>query len=1188
VYLKRLELYGFKSFANKVELSFEPGITGIVGPNGSGKSNISDAIKWVLGEQSVRVLRGSRMEDVIFAGSDSKRSLGFAEVSLILDNSDRTLPLDFSEVMITRRLYRSGESEYLLNKVSCRLKDISELLLNTGIGRDGYSVVEQGRIDSILSVKPEDRRSLFEEAAGIAKYKSKKIEACNKLKNTEDNLVRLQDILSEINRQIDSLEDEAKRAEKYLEVSEELKRLEMIYYGRRFFNLEKDFLGVQEEINKSNMVLAEYNRKVSELEKEIRTHRNIMEALDNTISDLDGKNYECIMEKERLEGEIERDKERIAFTKEQIARFDTEGKEVQTRLDGILAEQEERERTLQELTEKINALKSELEETEQGVDSVSATLSHIRLRIKDNKDYILDLLEDSSMKRNSIAAIDAELRAWDNQSIRINRKLDEIVYNQKDLMEKSSECLYREETYQSKLSTLGTDIRSCEEKIRGKQAELVSLQKNSDSWLREIASLESRLKVLTDMENHYDGYFKGVREVMTARKKHPELSGVCAVVAEIIDVQPGYEIAMEVALGNGTQNIVCRTDSDAQAAIDFLKSNQLGRATFLSLNMISPRHLKPNEKEVLKSEGVLGEAVDFVDYNEEYDNIVKYLLGRIVIARDLASAREAAKATGTGITIVTLDGDIITPGGAITGGSKNSKDTQLLSRRRMIDELKKTITEKQQALTACQKEKEHIGSILEKLDKDCAEWRKNENEIKLALTQCKEEMFQIESEHNRLEEEIKIYRVELSDIEQQRKDGNGKKNELQKELEVLAEKVSAIKEQIAEDEKTLQTLSMQEKEILDMITEKRIACAALEQELNDLQKTVETQFMSISEYKERIVSLKNQEKALLADLAKLEAAIVSKNFTIEQLITKQKRIVDELAQTKGKKTDLSRTIEDVQNTLSSVEKGISSIKDGIYSLEIKRAKTEMERDNLLERMETDHDIVRTELMTISEKYADQPVPSANKINELRKRVRAFGNVNVGAIEEFKTQKERQEFLTVQLNDLTSARESLFKVIEEIDGTIQRQFISTFKEIREGFQELFVRLFSGGKADLVLTDENDVLNTGIDIIAQPPGKKPQHLSLLSNGERALTAIALLLAIMHINPGSFCVLDEIDAGLDDVNVGRFVELLKEFSRKTQLILVTHRKLTMESADCIYGVTMEQNGVSKVVSIKFGQSL
>lgn len=1188
MYLKRLELYGFKSFGNRVELDFDHGITGIVGPNGSGKSNISDAIRWVLGEQSVRVLRGSRMEDVIFAGSDSKRSLGFAEVSLVLDNSDGTLPLDYSEIMVTRRLYRSGESEYLLNKVPCRLKDILELFLDTGIGRDGYSVIEQGRVDAILSAKPEERRFLFEEAAGVARYKNKKAEACRKLKNTEESLVRLQDLLSEITRQLNSLEEESERAKRFLEIQGELEDVEVLYYGKRLAALDDDLQKLQEEIMEQTVSLSRCDTELLNLEEESQGQKAAMDSLESAIAGLSAKNHECIREREKVEGDIERITERIAFSKEQIARIDSECKQIRNRLGNMLSEQSGHEDELKALTEKINAAKRDLEEVERGIESVSVRLSDTQLRVKNNKDYIIDLLEDGSAKRNTIAAIDADLRGCDNQVTRIRSQWDESVCKLEELKEKKKESLLGVETLKARLHELDGDAKSLDAKIQGKQIELAKLQKTIGDSSREIASLESKLKVLEDMENHYDGYFKGVRELMLARRKSPKLAGICAVVAEILDVQPGYETAIEVALGSGMQNIVCKTDSDAEAAIEYLKSHRLGRATFLSLNMIRPRYLNANEKDIFRCDGILGGASQFVEYSEEYSNVVEYLLGRIVIAEDLVSARNAAKRVGATLTIVTLDGDIITPGGAITGGSRNERSTQFFSRRRIIEELRVEIAEKREDSVALQRDLEQVQKTLESLEKARIECSRKQQETQIALARCRDEAEQLKAETSRVEMEIEVYKLELAEIEEHRKALCEKKESLQREVELLAEKEAETKRKIMEDEKMLQELSAREKEILDLITEKRVIVAAFEQERSDLAKTVQTHAASIREWQERLSNLEAERDNLFAVLDNLQGEISAKSVIIEELARDEKKHAEELASARAEKMTLAKTMEDTRESLVAIQKRIAVLKEELHGLEIKRAKLEMERDNLLERMSSEYEISGEELLKVAKEAKDEPLPSMSKINELRRRVREFGNVNIGAIDEFTAQSERHAFLRTQYDDLVEARESLFKVIEEIDSTIKRQFVATFEEIRQRFQELFVRLFGGGKADLVLTNKEDVLETGVDIVAQPPGKKLQYLSLLSNGERALTAIALLLAIMRVSPSPFCVLDEIDAALDDVNVGRFVELLKEFSSKTQLIVVTHRKLTMEAVDCLYGVTMEETGVSKVVSLKFGDAL
>ena len=1180
MYLKQLEIHGFKSFAEKTELGFVNGINAVVGPNGSGKSNIADAIRWVLGEQSVKTLRGSKMEDIIFAGSDRKKALGFAEVHLCIDNADKQIPVDFSEINVTRRMYRSGESEYFINKTHCRLKDIYELFMDTGIGRDGYSIIGQGKIDEILSNKSEDRRLVFEEAAGIVKYKTRKQEAEKKLENTKQNIVRIVDIIEEIEGQLEPMKEQAEIAKRYRKIAEELKVIEINLlvsniekYKNRLEQLRLEASGIQELIEEKTKRSAEDENKHSLLKK------NLL-AFEKQIADLNEEIHNEITLTEKREGEYRLLEEKINNYTNNINRLVKRDQELLKQHQDSKALVLEDERKLAELEQLFIELNLQIEEEARSFEHKFKSLMDMEVELDNQQQRFISLINMNSELKSKINSSNVFI---DNIKKRIKQ-----IQKETGLME--SQCEEKRVQHQKIIS----EIDVCKGKIEKSKAQLEQLKNEQQAAASEISGLEngisavkserdsstSRLKLLEEMERDHGGYSKTVKLLLTESSKI--IKGYCGVIGEIIKVPKEYVTAVEMALGSSVQSMITENEEDAKLLIEYLKKTKGGRATFLPLSAVKPRFFNEKEKTCFKQEGVIGSAAELIEYDKRFDGVMKNLLGRIAVVEDIDSAIKLARRTNYDFRIVTLQGEIINAGGSMTGGSLNSSFSSVLSRKSEIEALTAKLDEKQQQLDTMTMRftelKERYANIRIETDSKTTLL----HAIQIELNNSNNKSDNLSNELQILKDRIMLSSKEVEELY----------DDIRKSMVIIGDNESKIKKleyekQEVEDEiSRLQSDMKQLKEIKEEhsqeITNLKVKLAGVEQNKKSMHESLES---LREEIKEKALEIEQNEKEIEGEKQAIAEHSIRKEVLKGEILLVSQQIEDKkqrLREMDARKLEMQQEQDQLEEKAREWSKDIAQLQNNLHKTEVQLAKIEMELENV------EHKLLETYEMSYY-KAADYKDPAMNlswagkKCEELKAEIREMGVVNVNAVEEFEKLSQRYEFLNAQVEDLTKAKESLASVITDITETMKSQFITEFYRINENFNQVFMKLFGGGEAQLVLSDMDNILESGIEIIAKPPGKKLQNLSLLSGGERALTAIALLFAILKMKPAPFCVLDEIDAALDDANVDRYAKFLLELSTSTQFIIVTHRKGTMESANCLYGVSMEDSGVSKLVSVR-----
>lgn len=1189
MYLKRLEMQGFKSFAEKIKLDFNCGITAVVGPNGSGKSNIADAIRWVLGEQSVKTLRGSKMEDVIFAGTEHRKPLGFAEVTIVLDNSDSTLPIDYEEVAITRRVYRSGESEYLINKTNCRLKDITELLLDTGIGRDGYSVIGQGRIDEILSTRSEDRRQIFEEASGIMKYKVRKHDAEKKLELTRQNLERINDIIAELESQLEPLREQSEKARRFLDLREELKVLEVNVYldsmkkfRDRLEVLDKQLKTVQDQIN-------DENNKLDEITRSNKEKTDLLKSMDERLEEAKQLFYEMEGNLERCSSEIKLNQEKIANLMQNIERLDTEKAELREKIEVLETEEAGKKDRLKYLERQLEEYSAKLAGYEKQMEELLKTLDEEERSIELLKSEIMDKMDIQSDKKLQIS----NLRSHIENMQKRQRSIDTEVYQ--NVVEKDREKMKKEELTES--------IRNAEQHIKGHKEKLSGLfreREETDKMLSElrmkqakinsdIQSKSSRVRTLREMEQKLEGYNRSVREVLQACHASPQFGrGIHGALAQLIEVDRKYETAIEISLGGALQNIVTQTEEDAKKAIEFLKKNKLGRATFLPIRSVEGRGFDNQTMARIKQcEGFCGVASELVSHDSVYTGIIRNLLGKVVVIDNLDNGIKMARKFRYSFRIVTLDGDLLNTGGAMSGGSLENRGTGILTRNREISELDEELKSLRQQETGVSKDIKQLTEDISRIDSDISSI---ENEIKNnELVKIRDESHLAQTDENleKLTARMEMLRQEKEQLEREIKETG---NELTKyELELLQ-----IEEEISEAKKTVAEFQEKHKEdqaardaLHTDITDYKISVNSIKESIagvNESSDRIHTEkenmVMSITKkeseqerFREEIKKLEEQIEGLNARIKKHSEERSGRSFEIDRL-TEERKILEE-------------DIYDIVNKINDTNKTILLLQEEYSRTEVRKTRLEAEMEALQDRIWNEYELTYSSAMELK-KDVGSLTSAQRRINEIKNMIKELGPINVAAIDDYIKTKDRYEFMTNQRNDMEQAREKLLRVIAEMTSIMKKQFLEQFKLINKNFNDVFRELFNGGRASLTLVDEENVLESGIEIEAQPPGKKLQNMMLLSGGERAFTAIALLFAILRLKPSPFCVLDEIEAALDEANVYRFVEYLKNYSCNTQFIVVTHRKGTMEGSDMLYGVTMQEHGVSKIISMKMGEKV
>ena len=1180
MYLKKLELQGFKSFADKTTLEFMPGITTVIGPNGSGKSNISDAIRWVLGEQSMKSLRGSKTEDIIFAGTQNRKSLGFAEVSIVIDNTDGKLPIEYTEVTVTRRIYRNGESGYFINKTPCRLKDVLELFMDTGIGKDGYSIIGQGKIDEILSNKSEDRRRIFEEAAGIVKYRTRKIEAEKKLEQAKLNLLRINDILSEIEANIDPLRLQSEKAKKYLSLKEELKSIEI---GLFLYNIDIYKEKIAEIIKDteifSSQKEAEENKQnvLQGLKQNLKLE---LDELTTSIEAVQNLSFESSKLIEQINSKINVSNERIANNKENFDRYLKDIEDLSSRIHELEEEKTSRLEKKTNLSNNREKFAKELEEKTKSLEEVSSKLTAEEAKIEEKKKKIEENTNLKYERKEALNTIDINN---ENMAKREKAIKDEISNTISELDQKRLLKSDISKTF-SEIEKQRNNFKKRLEEINNKKQESTSKIKDYETKINnltmEYRMKQSKYKFLVDMEKEKEGYQRSVKALLLECEKSSSLGkGMHGVLANLISVPEEYQTAIEMVLGGALQNIVTDTEEDAKKLIDYLRNNKLGRASFLPISSVKGK--RPDRLIKNNLSGVIGVAADLVKADKKYEGIILNLLGKTVVVDNMDTAIILARQNSYSFKIVTLQGDIISPAGSMTGGSVTQKSSNIIGRASQIKALEQELNHLDTNIQKITKEKEDYENSISDLLEEVMSLEKSSQEQEIVYATEKQRIVSLEESISKLETTFSNLKQELLEIDKNKEANKIRQLALEQEMQKMEEETSFLSLEInAFAEKNKDT----QKYIDDLnfdITNLKISVSSFDESNNSLDEMLSRINQDIENNQKAIDIKKGQREKILEDNQAIEAEILDLNNKIEEIkqeVSNSSTKVEALKQERIFKNDkLTKTEEEILSQFETIE----NLKSQITKLDVKKSKLEVELEQIVNKMWEDYELTPSNAGNYEK--PSNVSHTTKKVRELRDEIKSLGSINIDSIEEYKQTKERYDFMCEQRLDLENSSNKLKKVILDMTKTMKEQFEKQFKIINKNFGEVFAELFGGGKAELKLTDEENILECGIEIEVQPPGKKLQSMTLLSGGEKAFTAIALLFAILKINPAPFCVLDEIEAALDDVNVYRFADYLKNFTKHTQFLVITHRKGTMEVANTVYGITMEENGISKLLSMK-----
>lgn len=1172
MYLKRLELKGFKSFPTKTDVLFNEGITAIVGPNGSGKSNISDAVRWVLGEQSIKSLRGDKLEDVVFAGTDTKKAMNYCEVALTIDNSDKKLDIEYSEITIKRRAYRSGESEFFLNNKSCRLKDIKELLLDTGIGKDGYSIIEQGKVDEILSNNPVNRRKVFDEACGISKYRYKKQEAERNLKNTKENLNRIEDIYVEIENQLKPLETQQKKAIKYLEIKEELKKIEVNSYISEIEELE---VQANETLNHDKVLkdqMVSVKSKKETLEKSITDCDEELEEIDikinktieyiNTIKGVINKKYsELSVLNEKIKNcnsDIQRYTNEISYINKKINDDSLELKKLNESKDNAF-------KNLKDIENKIGEVEIKNKDKKESINKVSQTIETL-------KDEIINLLDIKQNSANKLSTLNANIENIENRTKTIDIDIEHI---QKNICNKKDEISKFNSQKQEKLSlieSLKQEFEDINKKVNSLKIEYDKVSSDIQGSKLKINEYNSKLNIYTDMEKHYEGFNKGVKEVL----KNKNLEGIYGALGQVISSSQKYEKALEASLGSYMQNIITKDENSAKNAINYLKKNNLGRVTFLPLNIIKSNKIDKNA--IKSSTKYIGIASELVKFDEKYKNIIENVLGRTIVIGSMDEAIKFARETNHRYKVVTLDGEILNPGGSLTGGTVRTNGN-ILSRKRLIEEFKENIEKEKEKLNSLEQEKTSLrGSIdsnltkIEKINNELRESDKSVVVINANIKSANDEVSNLNNNLNKFENE---------------------KLSLGENLEYTLTKTKALKENINEIEQKhllnkneIDTLNSKLKEINDgyevdksRFDDLNIEYAKLNQihqatikDIDRIQKEIKSQNDVLRTTKEQLEESKSNT-VKIQDQIKIETS--EKENLENQIIDENKK----LSLKKEQKDSIKKNRDAINTESKNIDRQYIEVKESLFKIENKIERLRSSKENYIAKLIEEYELSLEEAKSLKD---ESVVIDKKELENLKRQIKNLGNVNIDSIKEYEEIKERYDFYSEQKKDLEESIEVIYKLIKELEENMKREFNENFILINENFKVVYKKLFGGGNGELRIVDKDNILESDIEIVAQPPGKKMKNLNLLSGGEKALTAISILFSIILAKPTPFCILDEIEAPLDDANIYRFGEFLKELSKDTQFISITHRRGTMEVADYIYGVTMQEKAISKVISL------
>ncbi len=1184
--LKKLEIFGFKSFAEKTKINFEPGVTAIVGPNGCGKSNIADSIKWVLGEQKPTALRGAAMGDVIFNGTNNREPINIAEVSLTLSNDDKVLPIDYSEVTVTRRLHRSGESEYLLNKTRVRLKDVQDLFHGTGVGTVAYSLIEQGKMDLILSTKPEDRRFIFDEAAGITKYKSQKQEALRKLEHTKVNLQRVNDVVNEVNRQIKSIERQARKAERYKEQFETLKSLEIKSAYRKFIDLKKQRLSSDNRKSDLKDKESALLSSTKEMDAQVESLRQKLNNFEERLSGFHSKKVEVSSILEKNLSKIDLNKERSAELNDRINYLDTQSSASDEKLSKLNEQIKLAKEELEKIESSTTEKNSKLTEFETTQNELSRGVEEKTREIKEGKDELINLAAEETKFNNELVELKANLQNINSRLRRLNIDKDDTLKEQELIDERKKNLDAEYERINTDLDDLKREKITLSENLESDRNAFNKLKNEIDELQHVMTSLKSKLDFLKDLKERYEGYSNSVKSLlMQAKSQELPFVGICDSLANLIKVKDGYEICAEIAIGSYAQDIIIDNVERLKEAIEHIDAGGLGRINFLILDKIDHLELRPDAN--LKAQ-TLGPLCDFIDVDERYSGIIKYVAKDTYIVNSASEAKSILKNSQLSpkIRIITKAGEIYSLA-RISGGACNlSEETSLIGRdariNKLADELKIKSTEVEQKKKLTVEKETEIKLLEDKIR--ALEDVIHQDEIKKANFESK--LNALNGEHKKFEEEVLLIDAEAQESQEERSKLSRRQIENEQKLHETKERSVVLQALISENESVIKESNQKIQDILVSLTQIKTELSSIDKLYANKADMCGVVEHSIEESNGVLENNRNERSISVHKIAELTCEVEKLKLDNEQCDQSKSGIESEIQSLSLARNNILTALKEHNINLRKKQDDLNNLRNNLHTYDVKNTESSFKIENLCDRVENAYqiNISKVELQLEDNINWDE---LEREVDVLKKKLQGMGAVNLVAIEEHQELRDRFDFLSHQKQDLEDARESLHKAIIKINKTTTAMFKETFEQIKVTFEEFFKLLFGGGSAKIYLVDERNVLESGIEIIARPPGKKLQNISLLSGGEKALCAIALLFAVFKVKPSPFCVLDEIDAPLDEANVVRFTRVLSEFIKSSQFIIITHNKKTIDMADVMYGVTMEESGISKIVSVKFIES-
>ena len=1196
MHLNSIKIRGFKSFAEEIELILEPGITTIVGPNGCGKSNVSDAIRWVLGEQSARSLRCTSMRDLLFNGGANFAPAQKTEVALRFSNGNGSenpdtptedtlkLALASPEVEVSRHLTRNGESRYLINQNPCRLRDISELFMDTGIGVDAYSVMEQSKIDLILNVRPEERRFLFDEVAGITKYKHRKKTALRKLEQTEQNLARINDVIQELQRETESLKEQAEQARLYNTQQTQLKQFELELAHREYDKLRTDYNQAQADLDEVVTTVASASETLKAAEERIENSTNRRSELDEAIREGQTALREIEAQIEKIERQIVLHKERQLNIQRQRERALQTLESLKAQQTGVLAQQRERTQEYQKLEASCKIEQSRLTARQQLLTELAGRISRAKASVQETQDTLQEITTELTARERERLAIEHTLTNTEGNLNRLKENKMALTAELSTATDTRDEAQYAETQLKAALVQIETEKNQVEIDFTENQDALRKIEADIRGLQNTLGANVSRLKSLQELQSAYEGYYTGVRAIMRAKIHYPDkFQGVCGVVAELLTTDTEYEVAIEVALGSAIQNVITETAEDAQRGIAFLKQHRAGRVTFLPLDILRGRRF--NDDALLEAPGVIGIAEELIDYDPKYEIAMRHLLGNTLVIEDLDSAIALTRQFRPSARLVTLDGEVINTSGAITGGQTDQRKSGLLSRARELETLEDEIGKLTQRSNQQDQKRKAYAAAIANLQKTrqtlTAQWQDKRVE-KASLTK---DLEQANLQVNRLEQQLATLEVENRDLDSAVAASREEQQALETEIATLTQKSTRTERWIERMSEQIESENRKHTEVAGTCQEMEIFLAGQRQKLESLASEVQT----FKETHARIEKDIAEQQAIIdtdeqrkSDLVEQVAAAQREFLRLEGDRAEAESRLDELTE---ERETLLQAVEALQKEMRATRKNFEKQNRARHKLEVATTQLEMRIKSVSTRIHDKYQVSIDALPPIADnEQAMDEIDLLDSIEKLKAEISGMGAVNLKAIEAYEEYKKRHDFLISQRADLQQSVQDTYQVIQKINQTSREVFLETFETVQTNFQEVFTQLFGGGETELLLTDPSDVLDSGIDIIARPPGKRPQSITQLSGGERSLVAIGLLFAVFKIKPSPFCVLDEVDAALDEANVLRFTNLIRAYVENTQFVIITHNRRTMEIADAMYGVTMEQAGISKIVSAKF----